>query len=195
MKVGIMGGTFDPIHTGHLIAAECARESAGLDEVWFMPSYVPPHKPHAPKASPEQRLEMVRLSVSGNPFFRVEDLEIRRGGISYTADTVTILCDRYPDIRFSYIIGADMVQYLPHWNRIGDILRRISFIGLQRPGYSLDMDQLPETIRRGVTLAPMPAVEISSTEIRRRSAEGRSFRYLVPEPVYAYIKERGLYES
>ncbi|MDF2667857.1 MAG: nicotinate-nucleotide adenylyltransferase [Paenibacillus sp.] len=195
MKVGIMGGTFDPIHIGHLLAAERAREEAGLDEVWFLPSYTPPHKPNPPVATPEQRFAMLERAIADHPHFRAEDMEMIREGTSYTVDTVDQLCRRHPNVRFCYIIGADMVQYLPHWVRIEEILKRISFVGLGRPGYSLDMKQLPDYIQQGVQLAPMPQLELSSTDIRQRRAAGKSIRYMVHENVYAYIKERGLYES
>jgi nicotinate-nucleotide adenylyltransferase len=195
MKVGIMGGTFDPIHIGHLLAAERAREGAGLDEVWFMPSFVPPHKANPPKATPEQRLDMLKLSIAGHPQFRTEDIELRRQGTSYTIDTVEQLCRRHPNVRFCYIVGADMVQYLPHWLRIEEIMARISFIGLQRPGYSLDMSQIPSYVQEGVQIASMPQIELSSTDIRERSRTGKSVRYMVHEAVYAYMKEHGLYEA
>ncbi|WP_248926794.1 nicotinate-nucleotide adenylyltransferase [Paenibacillus hamazuiensis] len=195
MKVGIMGGTFDPIHIGHLIAAECAREGSGLDEVWFMPSHIPPHKENAPKASPEQRLEMVRRAVAGHPYFRPTDVELAIGGVSYSVDTVTRLQELHPQHRFFYIIGADMVQYLPKWYRIGDIVSSIGFIGLERPGTELRLELLPANIREAVTLVPMSVVDISSTLIRSRKAEGRSVRYFVPDPVNDYIEEKRLYES
>lgn len=193
MRVGIMGGTFDPVHQGHLLAAELAREEAGLDEVWFMPSFVPPHKANGAAAAPDERLEMVRLAVEGHPFFRVTDVEIRKGGTSYSVDTIKLLTDKHPNVDFSYIIGADMVMYLPRWHRIGDIVRQIGFIGLSRPGYELDPEQLPEEIRSKVTLVPMVRMELSSTDIRRRLGEGRTIRYMVPERVRAYIEGRGLY--
>lgn len=190
-----MGGTFDPVHLGHLIAAEQAREAAGLDEVWFMPSNVPPHKKHAPGASPAERLEMVRLAVEGHPAFRRTDIELAKGGTSYTAETVDLLTERFPEIEFAYIIGADMVMYLPKWYRIEDIVRRISFIGLQRAGFDLEPEGLPAHIHGSVTYAPMPEIAISSTDIRRRRKNGQSIRYLVPEPVRAYIEGKRLYES
>ncbi|MDF2722971.1 MAG: nicotinate-nucleotide adenylyltransferase, partial [Paenibacillus sp.] len=150
MKVGIMGGTFDPIHQGHLLAAERAREEAGLDEVWFMPSNTPPHKPNAPKASVEQRLAMVEAAIADNRFFRAETIEIVRGGTSYTIDTIHQLKLLYPNIEFCYIIGADMVQYLPNWVRIDELARLVTFIGLGRPGYSSDTERLPASIRDSV---------------------------------------------
>lgn len=195
MKIGIMGGTFDPIHMGHLIAAERAREGKGLDEVWFMPSYIPPHKELSGGALPEERLEMVKLAVSGCSYFQVIDIEIRRGGVSYTIDTVKELQLRYPEHMFHYIIGADMVQYLPKWNQIDELISRIGFIGLERPGFELDLSELEVSIRNKVTLVPMPAIEISSTDIRTRQARGSSIRYLVAEQVQLYIEGNGLYGS
>ncbi|WP_438446181.1 nicotinate-nucleotide adenylyltransferase [Gorillibacterium sp. sgz5001074] len=193
MRVGIMGGTFDPVHLGHLLAAEQAREAAGLDEVWFMPSYVPPHKAHGPLASAEERLEMVRLAVEGHPSFRVTDIEIRKGGTSYTYDTLAILTAEHPQVDFSYIIGADMVMYLPKWYRITDLTRMIGFIGLARPGWKAELHLLPEEIRSKVMLVPMLQMELSSTEVRNRLREGRSIWYQVPDPVRRFIEGRGLY--
>lgn len=195
MKVGIMGGTFDPIHQGHLLAAERAREEAGLDEVWFMPAGTPPHKPNAPKASAEQRLAMVKAAIAGNRHFREEPMEIRRGGTSYTVDTVRELITKYPGHDFYYIIGADMVQYLPHWMRIDELAKMVTFIGLGRPGYSADASRLPAAIGRSVVSATMPQVDISSTMIRDMRKAGKSVRYMVPEPVFTFIEENRLYES
>lgn len=195
MKVGIMGGTFDPIHLGHLIAAEEARAGAGLDEVWFMPSNVPPHKTNAPKASPSDRLAMVRLAIEGHPSFRTTDIELTLGGTSYTSETMAALGGMHPDVSFSYIIGADMVTFLPNWHHIDALARQIGFIGLQRPGYDLQPELLPDNLRKRVTLVSMTPVDISSTEIRKRKREGRTIRYLVPEPVRAYIERNGLYGS
>jgi nicotinate-nucleotide adenylyltransferase len=195
MKIGIMGGTFDPIHLGHLIAAESAREAAGLDEVWFMPTHIPPHKPNMPKASGDQRLEMVRLAIANHLHFRVVDYELTRGGKSYTADTVQTLHELHPTLTFYYIIGADMVMYLPKWVQIEEIVQHVSFIGLQRAGFQVDLDQLPENLAAKVQLAPMPLIEISSTVIRERKRLRRSVRYLVPENVRIYMEANRLYES
>ncbi|MFC5450306.1 nicotinate-nucleotide adenylyltransferase [Paenibacillus aestuarii] len=195
MRVGIMGGTFDPIHNGHLIAAERARIGAGLDEVWLMPANVPPHKPRAPKATADQRWDMVCLAAEGNPFFRPTDIEIGKGGVSYSIDTIKLLRSLHPDAEFAYIIGADMVQYLPNWHRIDEITQLIRFIGLARPGYELDMSNLPSSISSCVTIVPMLQVEISSTSIREERRIGGSVRYLVPEAVRAYMEVNHLYES
>jgi nicotinate-nucleotide adenylyltransferase len=195
LKIGIMGGTFDPIHFGHLLAAERAAEAYGLDEVWFMPANVPPHKQHAQAADSVQRWEMVRMSVAGNTRFRAVDIELRRGGTSYTADTLEALRREYPEYRFHYIIGADMVMYLPKWHRIDELAKTVLFIGLKRPGYDIDLNALPENIRDAVKMAEMPQVDISSTEIRERCRERRSIRYLVPDPVREFIEVKHLYES
>ena len=192
MKVGIMGGTFDPIHNGHMLAAEAARDAYQLDEVWFMPSQIPPHKKEAGVAG-TTRLEMAAEAVAGNPAFRTLDLEVNREGVSYTVDTVAELKDKYPDVDFSFIIGADMVNYLPKWHRIEDLAEMLTFIGVNRPGSELDLSKLPSRISKTVKIADMPLVDISSSMIRERAAEGRSIRYLVPERVYDYIVRSGLY--
>lgn len=190
--IGIMGGTFDPIHTGHLIAAEQAREQTGLDEVWFMPTFAPPHKRETPGAVPEDRLAMVRRALEGHPRFTASDLEFHRGGTSFTIDTVEHLSKLYPDCSFHFIIGADMVEYLPHWHRIEDIASIVGFIGLARPGYREDVE-LPPFLEGRLKRVEMPQVDISSTQIRARCAAERSIRYLVPEQVRAYIEEKQLY--
>ncbi len=195
MKIGIMGGTFDPIHIGHLIAAERAKEGMGLDQVWFMPSNVPPHKTHSPGASAQQRWEMVCRAVADHPDFRPFDLELKRGGVSYTVETVKQLEQLHPDHQFYYIIGADMVQFLPKWHRIEEIVERISFIGLQRPGFTASTEQLSQFIAKKVTIVPMPMIEISSTDIRERRRRRLSVRYLVSEAVHQFIEGNGLYET
>jgi nicotinate-nucleotide adenylyltransferase len=195
MKIGLMGGTFDPIHLGHLLAAERALEETGLDEVWFMPTNVSPHKQHAPMASAEQRWEMVVLASAAHPQFRAIDDELRRGGVSYTIDTMKEMTQKHPNDSFYFIIGADMVQYLPQWYRIEELCRLVSFIGLHRPGWELDTEQLPDFVKSAVMTAPMPMIDISSTEIRERRQQGKSIRFLVERNVYEYIEENELYGS
>ncbi|GIP35888.1 nicotinate-nucleotide adenylyltransferase [Paenibacillus sp. J2TS4] len=195
MLIGIMGGTFDPIHIGHLLAAETAAEEANLDEVWFMPANIPPHKASAPLATSQQRLEMVQCAIESRPSFKAIDDELKRGGTSYTFDTVARLQQQYPDYRFHYIIGADMVMYLPKWYRIEELAQLVTFIGVGRPGYELNLTELPPALRDRVQLVSMPAMEVSSTDIRKRRQEGRSIRYRVPESVRQYIERKGLYES
>lgn len=195
MRIGLMGGTFDPIHIGHLAAAEYAREAAGLDEVWFMPALTPPHKDKPDKgAAPEQRLEMVNLAAQGHPAFQLCDIEIRKGGISFSVDTVRLLKKRYPEHEFYFIIGADMVQYLPKWYKIDELLQMVVFIGLRRPGYVMEDGELPPGIsERAVVIYDMPQIEVSSTWIRSRIDQGQSIRYWVPEAVREYIEVNRLY--
>ena len=195
IKVGLMGGTFDPIHYGHLLAAETVREACGLDEIWFIPTFQPPLKSGEPGADGEARLEMVYRAIDFQPYFRAMEIELERGGISYTFDTVSALLEQYPDRSFSVIIGSDRVNDLPRWHRIGELAEIASFIGVERPGEPLDETRLPAYIRDRLTVIAMPLIEISSTEIRRRQAEGRSIRFMVPDKVYSFIKRNGLYES
>ncbi|PZM67181.1 nicotinate-nucleotide adenylyltransferase [Paenibacillus dendritiformis] len=194
-QIGIMGGTFNPIHLGHLVAAECAREAANLDEVWFMPAHVPPHKTNHPQADGKHRLEMTRLAIAGNPSFRASDWELARGGVSYTYETVISLRAAYPAVSWHWIIGGDMVDYLPKWHRIDELMRLIRFVGLHRPGIRWNEEKLPAAWRGRILAADMPQMDISSTDIRERRAAGRSIRYLVPEAVEHYMARWGLYES
>lgn len=191
-KVGIMGGAFDPIHLGHLLAAESAREQHHLEEVWFMPSHIPPHK-HRAGVSGKQRLEMVEAAIQGHPAFKPLDIELKRGGVSYTVDTIREIWGQHPDLGLYFIIGADMVNYLPKWEGIEDLTGMITFIGLQRPGSFLELDALPPFIQEAVGLAEMPLVDISSSLIRSRLAQGRSVRYMVPDSVHDYMTRSGLY--
>lgn len=189
-----MGGTFDPIHIGHLLAAEHAAEQAKLDEVWFIPSYQPPHKSAAPRATDQDRWNMVNMAISGHPKFRAVDWEIRKGGVSYSLETAKMLVAAYPEHEFYWLIGADMVQYLPHWHRIEELCSLVSFIGFARPGTRIDLGALEPVIRNRVRLVDIPQFDISSTYIRERLRGGRSVRYLVPDSVLSYIEERRLYE-
>lgn len=194
-KAGIMGGTFDPVHMGHLIAAETALEAGGLDEVWFIPTASPPLKPNEPGASASDRLEMVAAAIHDRDRFRVLDIEQRRGGVSYSVDTVESLMEQYPEHSFTYIIGSDRINDLPSWHRIGELAELVTFIGLARPGTVARPELLPECLRRRITFADMPAIGISSTGLRERLSTGRSIRYLVPDAVHDLIRRRGYYGS
>ncbi|MCM3746476.1 nicotinate-nucleotide adenylyltransferase [Paenibacillus pasadenensis] len=198
-KIGLMGGTFDPIHIGHLVAAERSMEACGLEEVWFIPNAGPPLKDRAPGAPASDRLRMTELAAGEHPGFRVLDTELRRGGISYTYDTVQELRSLEPEAEFHLIIGTDRVRDLPLWHRIGELAAQIRFIGVDRPDEAGrpaepgSMPDLPEELRERVIRVPMPQLDISSTAIRTRLATGLSVRYLVPDAVRDYLTEKELY--
>lgn len=184
-RIGLLGGTFDPPHYGHLLMAERAFEEMNLDEVWFIPSYIPPHKANA-KTSGTDRVKMLQLAIGDRPHFHIKTIELERKGKSYTIDTVNILREQNPDTELFFIIGGDMVEYLPNWHRIEELSQLITFIGMKRHGYSMDTPYL-------VYEVAMPILEISSTDIRNRVAEGRSIRYLTSKKIIDFIEEKGLY--
>lgn len=194
-KIGIMGGTFDPIHIGHLIAAETAREQCDLHEVWFIPSYGPPLKENEPGVSCERRYEMVCAAIENNPAFRAMDIELQRGGVSYSYDTVTELQRRYPADSFAYIIGSDRINDLSQWYKIEQLASLITFIGMERPTDPIDASLLPDFLQERLNLISMPAIDISSTAIRSKVSQGQSVQYLVPDSVYRYMRRYSLYES
>ncbi|SEJ22868.1 nicotinate-nucleotide adenylyltransferase [Bhargavaea ginsengi] len=185
-KVGILGGTFNPPHSGHLMIAEGVRDAAGLDEVRFMPNAVPPHKIKEGDADAWQRLEMTRLAVRGNPDFSVEPIEVESGGVSYTSRTMDLLRTREPETDFSFIIGGDSIEQLHTWHDIDALVEKVEFIGVPRPGTSASG-------RFPVRIVGIPQIDLSSTILREKLAEGRSVRYLIPDPVIRFIREEGLY--
>ncbi|MFC3770207.1 nicotinate-nucleotide adenylyltransferase [Paenibacillus sp. GCM10012303] len=193
MKIGIMGGTFDPVHLGHLLAAEQALEAHSLDEVWFLPAYLPPHKRKHTVASPGLRLAMLKEAIRGQPRFRVEEAELRRGGVTYTVDSVRELCRTYPQHDFHYMIGSDALASLPGWRGIEEIAARVGFIELKRQGCPGTGRALPEFITDRMRSAGMTPVGLSSADVRARRAAGLSIRYLVPERVLRIIESSGLY--
>lgn len=190
-RIGLLGGTFDPIHYAHLLAAEQARDQMGLDEIWLVPAKIPPHKERSDIAAAHHRLRMAELAASDHPSFRVSDVELQREGLSYTIDTIIEIKELYPHDEFFFIIGGDMVEMLPQWYRFTELCTMVHFIGLARPGAHYDKQALLPY----VTFVEMPTVDISSTLIRQRVRSGRSIRYLVPDAVERYIKEHRLYES
>lgn len=187
-KIGILGGTFNPPHLGHLIIANEVMCSQGLDEVWFMPNQEPPHKEKSNDATNSDRIEMLKLSVEGHPNFKLELLEMERPGPSFTYDTMKLLKGNYPQKEFYFIIGADMVEYLPKWHNIDELLELITFVGVKRPFYNLQTSY-------PILYSEVPEMGISSSMIRKRLREGGTIRYLVPETIREYIKENRLYES
>ncbi len=185
-RVGLFGGSFDPIHFGHLILAREARESLGLNRVIFLPARVSPHKLDRPPAPAEIRLEMVRLAVAGESGFSVDDREIRRVGVSYTIDTIRELAAEFPGVtEWVYFLGDDNLAKLDTWREIEALRSLVKFVVLAREDVTSHPD-LP-VIQR--------VVDISSTEVRKRVAQGRSIRYLLPEDVCALIARNGLYRD
>lgn len=192
MKLGVFGGTFDPPHAGHLIVAEHAREELGLDHVLFVPSATSPHKRHDPLSNPVYRLEMVQLALMGQTSLQPCDVEVKRGGLSYTVDTLQQLRGMYPRDELSLLIGLDNLTEFNSWKSPAEILALASVVGLTRPGFE-QVEASVETMK-GVTLCRVPAVEISSREIRERVRCGKSIRFLVPRTVESYIYYRKLYK-
>lgn len=184
-RVGLLGGTFDPPHEGHFSIAKEAMHSLSLDEVWFIPTYEPPHKSVATTDS-LHRLEMLRLMIARERYFRVETIELERKGKSYTIDTIDELMHRHLNVKFYFIIGADQVESLHKWYRIDDLLEKIEFVGVERPGVNWH-----ETIR--VKKLATPKFDIASTTIRKHLKRGETIEHMVHKDVYAYIKEHHLY--
>ena len=189
MKTGILGGTFDPIHLGHLRAAESAREALGLDRVVFVPAHVPPHRVD-PVSSPLDRYAMVALATAGNPAFSASDIELRREGPSYTVDTVCGWLKENPGDSVVVIVGSDTFPDMATWRQPEKLFALSRVVVVSRPGQELDGlgDAPPGTER-----VEGPALPISATLVRRRAAAGQSVRYLVPDEVAEYIAKRGLY--
>ncbi len=188
MKIGILGGTFNPIHIGHLILAEEVREKMGLDRVIFVPTYLPPHKDNSGIAQALDRYKMIRLAIHGNNKFSVSDIEIRRNGFSYTIDTLVEFKRIYDKDELYFITGSDLLKYLDAWKDLEEIIKMVKFIVATRPGYPL------EKIPAYITTVPIRAGEISAFEVREAVKEKKSFRYLVPESVLRYIIGKGLYQ-
>ncbi|SEM30722.1 nicotinate-nucleotide adenylyltransferase [Mesobacillus persicus] len=185
-KIGILGGTFDPPHTGHLMMANEVLHALGLEEVWFMPNQEPPHKKKVGNITNQQRLTMLELAIDGHSGFRVEGIEMERKGPSYTFETMKILTERHKDVQFYFIIGADMIEYLPKWHRIDELQTIVKFVGVNRPGYNSETTY-------PIQLIDSPSIALSSSIIRERRRQGGTIRYLVPNPVRTYIEENGLY--
>lgn len=191
-----MGGTFDPVHTGHLVIAEEARTRFRLDEVVFVPAAVPPHKHRADVSPAEDRYAMVLLATAGNPRFSVSRVEMERAGPSYTIDTMLEFRKRYgPEAALYFLTGVDAILEILTWHEPEAIIRHCRFIAATRPGYDPAQltQRLPQAFVAAIDMLTAPGVDISSSEIRRRVREGASVRYLTPELVEDYIRKRHLY--
>lgn len=185
-KVGILGGTYNPPHVGHLIIASEVKHALGLDEVRFMPTAEPPHKAADETVTEEQRLDMVQLATEGIEGFVSFPYEIDRGGVSYTFDTIKSLRKEEPDVAFYFIIGGDMIDQLDKWHRIDELIDLITFVGVNRPGWKSETTY-------PVELVDIPEIDLSSTFIRERFEQNGPVTFLIPPAVEEFIRKEGLY--
>ncbi|MBN1869957.1 MAG: nicotinate-nucleotide adenylyltransferase [Candidatus Omnitrophica bacterium] len=187
-RIGILGGTFNPIHIGHLTIAEMAFEQLKLDKVIFVPSYLPPHKSERNVAPAKDRYHMVRLAVQGNPRFAVSDYEVKKKGKSYSIKTVKHFHACHPTgTKFFFIIGSDLLPTLYKWKRIDEILKIVSFVSVNRPGFKEQKSKIK------VKSIAVPGLQTSSSFVRNRIILRKTVRYLVPDNVLKYIKKNKLY--
>ncbi len=196
MKLGVLGGTFDPIHLAHLVLAERAYEQMGLDQVLWLPAGDPWRKADRAVSPAEHRLAMVRLAIRGNPAFQVCSLELERDGPTYSVDTLAELGQEHPDSELVFLLGWDALEDLPNWREPERLIQLARLAVASRSGEQLTPDKLERLLpglAARVVWIEMPRLDISGTELRRRAAAGASLRYLVPEGVEAYIREQGLY--
>ncbi|MEW6065617.1 nicotinic acid mononucleotide adenylyltransferase [Desulforamulus profundi] len=197
-QICLMGGTFDPIHYGHLVVAEEVRQKFGIQKVIFIPAARPPHKMGQEISEPHHRVNMTRLATASNRYFEVSTIEIERQGLSYTIDTVQEIKSIYKIETVYFITGADAVLEILTWKEAEKLLNMCTFIAATRPGYNLNnlketLKSLPGEIFKKTLPLEVPALSISSSDIRQRVREGRSIKYLLPEPVEQYIKENKIY--
>lgn len=206
MRIGVFGGSFNPIHLGHLIAAECCREQRGLDRVLFVPAAIPPHKQADALAAPQQRLEMVGLAIGGHDAFAVSTLEIERGGVSYTVDTLAALAAAHPGAELHLILGPDSVRQLSTWREPARIATLARIAAVEREGIddiagAVEAAGLPALLGVDVAAAVvasrvrMPAIGIRGSDLRAAVAAGRSIRFRTPRAVERFIETHGLYRS
>ncbi|MAT16382.1 MAG: nicotinic acid mononucleotide adenylyltransferase [Planctomyces sp.] len=196
MRLGLLGGTFDPIHLGHLILAEACREACQLDEIWFLPTGKPPHKVAAEITPARQRIEMLEMALAGARQFKINDMEVKRGGTTYTVDTLAELREQDPDRELYFLIGADSLHDFPMWREPERIAELATLLVVNRAGRAMpDLDSIPQKIRRSVEVVTIPDIGIASSDLRQRVSEGRSIRYQVPRAVEVYIDQHGLYRA
>jgi nicotinate-nucleotide adenylyltransferase len=200
MRIGVFGGTFDPVHLGHLIVAEQCREQARLDQVLFIPAARPPHKQERELTPFAQRVEMLSLAIAGQAAFGIDELEKDRPGPSYTVDTLQQIKARHADADLCLLLGADTLHDLPHWYQPARVAEFVELLVVPRSDWVV---LSPEDLRKSLRLAAdvplrmqmihLPTIGIASRDLRRRAAEGRSLRYFVPRAVEAYIQDKRLY--
>jgi nicotinate-nucleotide adenylyltransferase len=197
MRLGLFGGTFDPIHLGHLILAEQCREACALDQVWFVVAGAPPHK-QGERTPVVHRIEMVRIAIAGHPGFVASDLEARRPGPHYSFETLEAVRRDRPEDELFFLIGADSLVDLPTWKNPEEIARLATIVVVNRPGIDrVDPAVGPRLVPGGASCrsVTIPPIGIASNDLRRRLAEQKSIRYMVPRGVEAYIQAQGLYRE
>lgn len=213
-RLGILGGSFDPIHVGHLRSAEEVRETLGLDLVYFVPTHEPPHKPQRQLASGRDRLAMAERAIADNPAFRVSAIEIERGGISYSVDTLAAFAARESDATLFFVLGIDAFREMQTWKDVARVFELASVVVTSRPPHAVEpsIEHLPVAARKafcydpdtlsfrhrtGTTLQflPITGIDVSATDIRERARRGSSIRYLVPPSVERYVRQHRLYRS
>jgi len=185
-QVGILGGTFNPVHIAHLITADQVGKALGLETVALMPSNQPPHQDEKKTIDASHRLRMLELALADNPLLTIEPIELQRAGKSYTYDTMKLLTEQNPDTDYYFIIGGDMVEYLPKWYKMGELMQMVNFVGVRRPNYATETPY-------PIIWIDVPLMDVSSTQLRKKIAQGCSVNYLVPPNVVNYIQEKGLY--
>lgn len=187
-RVGILGGTFNPPHLGHLIIAEQVATQLGLEKIYFMPSHIPPHAEEKKTIDAKHRISMTELAILDNPAFAIETIEMERQEKSYTYETISLLHQRYPNREYYFIIGGDMVENLPLWKEIDQLIQEVTFVGVERRGYAKESPY-------PILWVDCPILELSSTEIRSKVFFDQSIRYMVTDEVLNYIKKEGLYKD
>jgi nicotinate-nucleotide adenylyltransferase len=192
-RLGVYGGSFDPVHWGHLHVALLAREAAGLDEVLFVPASRPPHKPDRDLSAPEHRLAMLRAALAAEPRTAISALELEAGGPRYTVDTLARIRSERPGVELHFILGQDSLRDLPQWREPERILAENRVIAVNRPG--LDPGTVAPELASRVLMVGGNPFAISASEVRRRAAAGLAIHHLVPEPVAVYISKHGLYRE
>lgn len=185
-QVGILGGNFNPVHNAHLVVADQVRQQLKLDKVMLMPEYQAPHVDKKETIDENQRLDMLKMAIAGVEGLEIETIELERKGISYTYDTMKLLIEANPDTDYYFIIGADMVEYLPKWHRIDELVQLIQFVGVQRPRYKAGTSY-------PIIWVDVPLMDISSSMVRDFIKTGRTPNFLLPHEVLDYIEEKGLY--
>lgn len=197
-RIGIMGGTFDPIHNGHLLAANEAYRALGLSEVLFVPTGQPPHKNSSRVTSAKERYEMTLLATNDVPYFNVSRIEIEREGATRSVDTLKELkqMPEYADAAFFFITGVDAIGSVESWKAPEELATLCHFVVTNRYGYSFEqLKKLPQYIQDAITTLEMPYIDISSTEVRTRIRNGEGARFLLPAPVERFIEKHGLYQN